>query len=279
LKNNYTTPFLFLFLMAMLRPHFSFAQKNYLPGARSLGLAHASVSFSDTWSVFHNQAGITGLQYISAGFYFESRFGLDELSLAAVSTVLPTSSGTFGLSFLQFGQEVYKENKLGLAYALQLAERWSAGIQLDYLCLTLPDSRRSRGVATFEGGILFGPSEKLQFGVHAFHPVPGGITTPSGIINLPAVLRTGGHYHFDNTVMTAFELMKNSHHPLRFKSGIEWVAADKLIMRMGVSGKPFAYTAGIGFRSGSILTDIAFSSHSNLGITPSVSIQICTRKK
>lgn len=265
--------------MAMLRPCFSFAPGNYLPGGRSLALGHASVSLSDTWSVFHNQAGMAGLQSVSTGFYFESRFGLDELSLAAVSAVLPTSSGTFGLSFLQFGQGIFKENKFGLAYALQLNEKWSAGIQLVYLCRSLPESRRLRGVPAFEGGILFEPSKDLQFGVHTFHPVPEGLITPAGKIKIPAVVRTGGQYHFDNTTMTAFEILKDSDHTLRFKSGMEWIAADKIILRMGVSAKPFAYSAGMGYRTGYISTDIAFSSHGNLGITPSVSVQICPGKR
>jgi hypothetical protein len=44
-------------------------------------------------------------------------------------------------------------------------------------------------------------------------------------------------------------------------------------LRFGVSGKPVTYTAGIGFQTRKIVTDIGFSYHGNLGITPSFSIQ------
>ena len=274
LKSLRTAQFILLVFLAFVRPHRACALENYLPGARSLGLSHASVSFSDTWSVFHNQAGTAGLKTFSAGFFFESRFGLDELSLAAVSAVLPYGAGAFGISFLQFGKGVFKENKFGLAYARQLSEKWNAGIQLDYLCQIFPENRRTRGFATFEGGILYHPSEKLHLGVHVFNPVSGGIQAPSGKVKVPAVCRGGGHYRFDETVLVAFEILKDYHNPALYKSGIEFLPAESFTLRFGVSGKPFAHSAGIGYRIGCFSANIAFSYHGNLGITPSVSVQI-----
>ena len=47
------------------------ATGNYPAGARALGLSNAVVSFSDTWSTFHNQAGLAFLNHISAGFNSE----------------------------------------------------------------------------------------------------------------------------------------------------------------------------------------------------------------
>jgi hypothetical protein len=93
------------------------ALENHPAGARSLALSHASVSFTDVWGTFHNQAGIAGLDGFSAGFFYESRFGVDLLSLSAGSVVLPVGEGAFGLSFFQFGSGLFKENKYALAYA------------------------------------------------------------------------------------------------------------------------------------------------------------------
>jgi len=47
---------------------------------------------------------------------------------------------------------------------------------------------------------------------------------------------------------------------------------QNFILRAGVSGKPFAYTAGFGYKTGQLCTDIAFFYHGNLGITPAISI-------
>ena len=248
--------------------------ENHPAGARSLSLSHASVSFADTWATFHNQAGIAGLNNFSAGFFYESRFGINLLSLSAGSVVLPSGKGAFGLSFFQFGREVFKENKYALAYARQFSEKWSAGIQLDYLSQTFPENARAKGFATVEGGVLFNPSEKLHLGAHVFNPVLGGIETPTGKQEMPVIFRAGGHYRFDEMVLVAFEAQKDNQNPALLKTGIEFLPVENLVLRFGVSGKPFKYTAGMGYKTGKISTDLSFSYHGNLGITPSVSVQI-----
>ena len=250
------------------------ALENHPAGARSLGLSHASVSFSDIWGTFHNQAGIAGLEGISAGFFYESRFGVDLLSLSAGSVVLPVGEGAFGFSFFQFGSGVFKENKYALAYARQLSEKWSAGIQLDYLTQTFPENARAKGFATVEGGVLFQPSEKLHLGAHVFNPVKRGIEAPAGKVEMPVIFRGGGHYRFSEMVLVAFEAEKDNQNPVLLKSGIEFLPVENLALRFGVSGKPFKYTVGVGYKTGNISADLGFSYHGNLGITPSVSVQI-----
>lgn len=93
------------FLLAtffILEITFAFPIENHPAGARALGLSNAFVSFTDTWSTFHNHAGLAGLTVISAGVFYESQFQIDELSLVAGSLILPASAGNFGISFFQF---------------------------------------------------------------------------------------------------------------------------------------------------------------------------------
>ncbi|WP_147372267.1 PorV/PorQ family protein [Mariniphaga sediminis] len=252
----------------------SAAVGNHPVGGRSLGLSHASVSFTDPWAVFNNQAGMVGLPGFSAGFFYESRFGIDLLSLTAGTIILPHREGAFGISFSQFGSGTFKENKYGFAYARRFSEKWSAGIQLDYFSQTFPENSRAKGFATFEGGLLFHPSEKLSLGAHIFNPVSGGIETPEGKQKMLVTFRAGGHYWFDQSVMVAFEAQKEEQYPALYKSGIEFYPVEKLALRFGVSGKPFKYTAGVGYQTGNISADLGFSYHGNLGVTPSVSVQI-----
>ena len=106
-----------ILLLMLLVSANSFALDNHRIGARALSLSHAFVSFSDTWSTFHNQAGLAGMTGVSAGFFYESRFNIDELSLVAGSVVIPVKAGTFGAGFFQFGKGTFKEHKFGLAFA------------------------------------------------------------------------------------------------------------------------------------------------------------------
>jgi hypothetical protein len=258
------------FLLGILKPE---AAENYPAGARALSLSNAFVSVSDTWSTFHNQAGLAGLESFSAGVFYESRFMVDELSHVAGSLVIPVSAGTFGFSFSQFGKGTYKEHKVGLAFAKSLTKKISAAIQLDYLSERYPENERARGFATFEAGVVYAATNELFLGAHIFNPIQGGIKTPEGLQKMPAAFRFGGHYQFPKMVLLIFEAEKNFENPLLFKSGIEFSPVKNMALRFGVSGKPVAYTAGIGFQTGKITTDIGFSYHGNLGLTPSVSIQ------
>jgi len=269
MKKPALTFILFIFGLSNL-----FAIENHPVGARSLALSHAFISVSDVWSTFHNQAGLTGINGSSAAVFYESKFMVDELSLAAGSIIFPVNAGTFGFSFYQFGKGSFKENKIGLTFAKQLSEQFSAAIQLDYFSQRLPENTRAFGFATFEAGIIYSPNKKLFLGAHVFNPISNGMESAEGKQKSPTIFRVGGHYQFDNMIMVTVETQKDLVNPFILKTGIEFSPVQNLVLRFGVSGKPVNYNAGIGYSFGKLTTDIGFSYHGNLGITPSVSIQI-----
>jgi hypothetical protein len=172
------------------------AAENYPSGARSVALSNAFVSISHTWSTFHNQATLASLNTLSAGVFYESRFGIDELSLAAGTIVVPTNSGAFGFSFYQFGKGTFKEHKVGLAYARQLSERLNAAVQLDYFSQRFPENSGAFGFATFECGLSYKTTEQLTLAAHVFNPINNGFEMPEGKQKMPTIYRIGGHYTF-----------------------------------------------------------------------------------
>lgn len=237
-------------------------------------MSHASVAFSDTWATFSNQAGIADINSITAGFFYESQYSLDELSLCAGTVIFPIQFGSFGLSLYQFGINEFTEQKLALAFAKQLSKRCYAGIQMDYFSYHLPENENAVDFSTFEAGIIIEATDKLLLGAHVFNPVSKGYNYPSGTIPVLMLLKAGGQYTFDKMVLLAFEAEKDKEHPFRLKTGLEFKPAESLAMRMGISGNPFNYTAGLGYKFSRFSADIAFGYHNNLGITPSVSVQI-----
>ena len=135
------------------------------------------------------------------------------------------------------------------------------------------ENEKATGFATFEAGVIFNATDNLIFGTHIFNPINGGFKTAEGVQKMPFIFRLGGHYEFYENVLLILETEKTATNPLAIKSGLEFSPVDFLALRVGVSGKPVSYTAGIGFKTGKITTDIAFGYHGNLGITPSFSIQ------
>lgn len=248
------------------------ALENHPVGARALALSHSFVSISDPWSTFHNQAGLSQIEQFTTGIFYESKFMVDELSLTAGTIVIPVNAGKFGISFFQFGKGSFKESKVGFTFAKHLADHFHAGIQLDYFSNRFPENGRTFGFMTFEAGFIYSPNQKLFIGGHVFNPVANGISTPQGKQKSPTTFRFGGHYQFNELVLITVEAQKDLKYPFLLKSGIEFSPVPNLSLRFGVSGKPMNYTAGLGYTFEKITTDIGFSYHGNLGITPSVSI-------
>lgn len=267
LKNCLTITLL-IFVAAKLT-----AVEKHPSGARALALSNAVVSIPDVWATFHNQATLATLNTISAGVFYESKFMVDELSHTAGTLVLPVMPGTFGISFAQFGKETFKEHQIGISFARMLGEKLAASVQFDYFSAHFPENDRARGFSTFETGILFLVSEKINLAAHIFNPVQAGIKTDYGIRETPAVIRVGGHYKFPSFILIAAEAEQHFNGQILLKSGIEFMPANNLFLRFGVSGKPVNYTAGIGYRVGKIVTDIGFGYHGNLGVSPAISIQ------
>lgn len=266
-----------LILIGGFAPLHSQALHNYRAGARSLALSHASVSFSDLWSVFHNQAGLASIKGVNAGAFFQSEFGIRQLSLAAGAVTLSAGEGTFGLSFYRFGPGSYHEDKLGIAYSRTFSKSVRAGIQLDYFSILFPENDQPKGFATFEAGLICVPSSNVNIGIHVFNPLSAGIEWTEGKQNMPLIIRAGGHWSFNEALLLAMEAETELHNPVVVKSGVEFKPAGNFVLRAGVSGKPVKYTAGMGFITDVFAADIGFGYHGNLGITPSVSVQIFLR--
>jgi len=265
---TYLTAILLLFGAARLS-----AIENHPSGARPFALSNAIVSISDPWSTFHNQATLTGISAFTAGFYFESRFLIEELSLASGTIVLPLKKGVFGFSYSQFGKGTYKENKAGVAFAMMLTEKLGASVQLDYFSQRMPENENAYGFVTFETGLVYHFNQNLHFGAHFFNPIKAGVETAEGMQEMPFTVRLGTHYSLAGNMLISFEADKTASYNWFCRSGLEFEPVKNFILRAGVSGRPVNITTGIGIRMKKIVADIGFGYHANLGITPAVSLQ------
>ena len=245
---------------------------NYPAGARSVALSNAFVSVTDPWGTFHNQATLSNLTSVSASIFYESKYFIDELSLAAGTVILPALNGTLGFSFSQLGKGTFKESKIGLAYSKQLSEKLNAALQVDYFFNRFPENEKGHGFPTFETGISYSVNKQFTLGLHVFNPVKNGIETYYGKEKMAAIFRLGGHYQFSDMVLIAVEIQKETELNPIVKSGLEFYPLKNLALRFGVSGKPMQMSAGMGYSFAGITTNIAFSYHGTLGFTPSVSI-------
>ena len=268
-----------LFILAVLPSlNLKAGSDNYDIGARSGGMANASVTLSDLWSVHHNQAGLARLEKISAGIYYENKFLLSNLGLKAAAVAIPVTGapgtrGVFGISMSYFGYSLYNDSKIGLAYAKSFGDKFSAGIQLNYLSTRIGGDfdYGKKGAVAVEGGIQARLSDNLSIGAHIFNPTRTKIADYDDE-RIPTIMRFGVDYTFSEKVFVSIETEKDIDFKPVFKAGLEYRAIEELYLRTGISTNPTLNTFGFGLNLKQFTFDFAVSIHQVLGFAPQLSL-------
>lgn len=250
---------------------------NYPVGARGTGMGNTGLCLSDVWSVRYNQAGLADVKLITAGVSYESRFATKELGIQSFALALPTKSGTFGVNYTGFGDKLYRESKIGLAYGMRFSPKISGGIRINYHGLTIGNNYGTKSSLTFEAGLIADLSEKIKLGVHIFNPTQSKLNEFQNEIT-PVVFSFGGSYHFSDKVFVNAEVEKDIDLKPVFKTGVEYHPIDALYMRAGISTNPSMPSIGFGVDLKQFRFDFSSSFHPVLGATPAFALVYSFKK-
>lgn len=245
-------------------------------GARQTGMGGASVSLADVWSLTNNPAGIAALQSTSAGIAFQNRFFMKELSQRSGVVAMPSSLGTFGLGFTQFGYRLYNENFVRLAYARNLHPNFRAGLGFNYIYVQAGNEYPARQAVAFELGVQQRINRQLSMGAYLFNPARAGISENTND-RLPMVMRFGLGFHFTDQLYGLAEVEKQSDRKPDIRAGLEY-QYQQFFLRTGVAVNPSIFTFGMGMHMGSFSIDISAGLHQQLGTTLQAGMQFNLNK-
>lgn len=248
------------------------AQFAYPVGARSGALGSTSVTHSDVWSAFNNQAGLAFVKNISAGVNYENRFLMSELNLRSVAVALPfKGTTTFGISASSFGYHLYSENKYGLAIAKAFGEKISAGVQVDYLKTQIAEGYSNKGIMTVEMGFMLKPMKDFVLAAHVFNPVRSRLNSYNDE-RVVTIMKIGASYLFSEKVLLAVEVNNSTDEQPQFRTGLEYFILKSLFLRIGIGTNPSSISFGAGLNLKQIKIDLSSSHHQVLGYTPQIAI-------
>jgi len=256
-----------------------FAADNYPAGARSIGLANSSVTITDCWGAFQNQAALAWIDRICAGASYDNKFTLANLSTKGFVFALPLKAGTFALSGNVFGYSQYSEKKAGIAFAKKLGEKFSAGVQLDYLNTFINDDfYGSRTTFTVEVGLLAEPLKNFRIGLHVYNLSRAKLAEYADE-KIPTIFRLGASYKFSEKLSWSVEEEKDIDQKAVFKSGLEYHVVDALYLRGGIGSNPTLFSFGFGLKINNLMLDLASTYHQVLGFSPAISLTYQFAKK
>ena len=252
--------------------------ENYHLGARSAGMANASVTLQDMWAAHHNQAGLAFVEKTGFGMSYEDRFLLPELGVKGGVIALPVKSGTFGLTVNSFGYSSYSESKYGIGFAKKFGENFAIGLNLDYMNIRIAENYGSKNYIAAELGVLGKLTDQLTVGAHIFNPTRAKIaefvldSTSTYEEYSPTVMRAGISYTFSEKTFVTVETEKELYSKPMVKIGMEYHISAPLYLRAGIASNPFLSSFGFGLELNRFNLDIASSYHNILGFSPTVSL-------
>lgn len=240
-------------------------------GAAESGMGGTGVASTDFWSGANNQAALGFNTQYGAGFYYENRFMTKELSLNALSLVVPTKRGSFSANLSYFGYSQYNEKKYGLAYGILLSKRLALGVQMDYLSTSIGNNYGSVGVFTFEVGLMAKISDELTLGAHVFNPIQAKLDDYNEE-KIPPLMKIGLQWKLDKNFTAAFEAQSDINNAVVLRGGLEYRIKKILYTRIGISNNPTIFSFGVGLQMKSFRLDFSSSMHQTLGYSPQLSL-------
>lgn len=261
-----------VFFILLFDASVGYATGNTGVGSRSIGMAGASVSLSDPFAVFNNQAGLARLNNISISSFYQQRGIAIGYSDMAGVFCLPLSAGNFAFSYLQTGISGYHESRAGISFAKSLSPVLSAGLQFNYFMIDIPEASTSKGTVVFEGGVQYSFGKGISVGVHVFNPFGAKIETLYNEKIISSTIKCGAGFTLGKNLLLVSEAVFTNNFPFNARMAFEYTIAEKIFLRGGISGMPLSNFYGAGYKWKNITADLAFSRQKILGYSPSVSL-------
>ena len=247
---------------------FLFGQNN---GARSTAMGDLKLGLSDLFSAVNNQAMLPEIQEFQVGINVHNQYLIKNLNTGALAFAILLGKGTSAFNFTSYGYQLYRENKIGLSYAMALSPSFSLGIGLNYHSLRLGEGLGMEYSFYPDIGLNYKPIDKLNIGIQFQN-----ITLSKKVKQLdelwPVTGRLGLIYFINDKLLIGIQGNVYTDRPFEINSGLEYTFSDHFSFRFGFASQPNRASLGIGFRSKLFQIDLASSYRANIGFTPSINL-------
>jgi len=237
----------------------------------SIGYANAGLSGTNTWVIAYNPAGVSEVESMEVGVFYNTRFQTKELATKGLVFASPLQGGTLGLWFSSYGYSQFSQNRLGIAFAKKLNDKLSAGIRMQYLTLKIGEGYGTAKTFTASAGFQFQLSEEILLSGYIFNPNKSSFTDYNDE-KIPALMKGGIKYVFSEKVFITSEVWASSLDKTNVVVGAEYKIHNKVVLRGGVGTQPFSSSFGFGLKINQFDLNFSSAHHTNLGFSPAISL-------
>jgi len=238
-------------------------------GARSKALGDANTTIADSWSIFNNVGGISGVQKGVVGFGFNQYIDVEGFNSIAIGLVQPTTYGNIGVSALRFGDDLYNEQLYSMGFGNKIGFV-RLGFRANYYQIHIDEYGTTAGFFMDFGGIVE-LAPQWSFGASISNFTSSSLNDLDNAA-LPVVMKVGISYKPNEKVTLLADLVKDVEFDPEIRAGMEYWINQKLAIRTGINSQPFSGFAGLGLKLKQLEIDYVVCSHQFLGFNHQFSV-------
>jgi hypothetical protein len=237
-------------------------------GGRSAGLAYASATLHDEWSLLNNVAGLSKVNQLSTAFAYEVRSSLIGANRMAAVIAAPIKKGAAAFGLFRFGDDLYNEHVISLGYSNQLGLA-ALGVKVNYTQY-YAEGFGTRNAVSLNFGGLAQLTPQIAVGAYAIN-----LNQPelSKLDNerLPTKLVAGVAFQPNGKLLILTEIEKDLEYDPTIKWGMEYAVHKKVNFRTGFNLHPNAVFFGFGFLIKKLKIDYALQYNTTLNVAQQAS--------
>lgn len=214
----------------------------------SVSIAGTSVSDVGSFTAFGNPANTGYVSDIDFSFQYENRYFLPELSTKSINFVLPAGFVNTSFSASYFGYSYYNEILVGVGFSKNFSDKFSMGLQFDYMTTYFASSNKYHGALFPQIGLNVKLTPDLHLGFSTFNPFQTNIKTAYNEKRIPSIFSLGSEYYFSPELVVRVQLDKEISSNYRLASGLEYSMLDFLTIKMGAYHADYLVPC-LGFKS------------------------------
>ena len=262
---------LFSFFLG-LAMHCNAQSTTEIAGARYGALSNTGIADNSVWQGLLNPAGIiTPQERWQAGASYVNRFSISELSSRDLVASLKVGKGRFGLVVHSFGYDAYTQNQFSGTYAMQLSEKFRAGVQLNYFNVSIAEGFGKYSAVTANLGLQYDFNDKVTVGLVIKNPNRSELSTEVMQQYVQSVISGGLKYKLADNLSLLADVSKDLDLDPNLSAALEYSPLEEWHLRGGVSTLDRGLSFGFGYSPAKWSVDLASLYHQVLGFSPMIS--------
>ncbi len=238
--------------------------------ALSIAAGKTYLFTSSPLSVSDNPANLANLTDPSLGFTISQFYLVKGLQQGAFAFAYPAYKGSAGLSLLYFGDALYSERQVGVAYGYKIdPEVASMGVRLVYQQVSFREYGTVGGLTADIG--ISAQLKKFTFAGHIFNVFQTRLAQ-YGDERFRSQVAFGVAYQSSEYLTFVTQIDKPLVGKPSFRAGVKFTPTEKWLFAVGGGGSPFYGTLGIGLNLSNLKAVLGIAQHLYLGTQAHLSV-------